>query len=79
MATVTRATFAPASYPTQVDLLIEEGAKGEAGSVRIRARFPIAQQGVQKHSLLVLEALDRLQALIAEAREDAAQPPPHTA
>lgn len=78
MPTLRRATFSPGTHPDRVDLLISDADAEEEAKVWIRARFPIEGRGDQKHSVLVLEALNRLLQLLDEAHQDAQRPLSHT-
>ncbi len=73
--TLQRLSLLPGIHPTKAELLIADSPKREDAQVWIRAQFSFGARGDQKHALLALEALDRLQSLIEEAREAATQPP----
>jgi hypothetical protein len=74
VVSVRRFVSTPAAHPTTVEILIADADEATNATVWIRAKFQFAVRGDQKHSLLVLEALDRLQSLVEQGRENAALP-----
>jgi hypothetical protein len=68
---VHKAIFSPASRPRNAELWLSDKEADLNAKVLIRARFAFEARGDQKHSLLVIEALDQLHSLIEQAREAA--------
>ena len=75
---VRRIVLMPAACPKTAEILIADADEALNATVWIRAKFPVAVRGDQKHSVLVLEALDQLQTLVAQGRDHAALPPGNT-
>jgi hypothetical protein len=69
-----RITFMPASSPPKVEVLISDNERADQAAVWIAAKFPFEGPSNANHGALVQQALDQLQSLITEAKEDAARP-----
>lgn len=68
--TIKRLQFGSATLPTEVRVVLSDGETKAESEVWISARFPIGARSTDRLPLLAREALDELQRLIDEGREN---------
>ena len=73
---IRRLQFEPIELPGEIRMVISDAETPTESKVWISARFPLERPSSDRLPLIVLKAVDELQKLIDEGKEDASQPPP---